>query len=266
MAPRGSAFPWNHLEGAAMKKILFRDDCKIHVGRDCHVPPLKTEQRRRDVAVPPYNKSQHFFEFCNYFFLFGIFLLMVSCLSPGCRRHVNKPAPRVSTVQIPSPDSPLAVDPDQVSRQVLERVPNQGQLKAVRARGVLRVALPAEERPFQYRHHELNNRPMGFNVALASQMARAFGLRPDIVILTNEQIESLRQGGKPADFDIIFRTPGMIPCPGDRSLKYFYQKEGKQWLTICVAGEDDSLKQAVETILSFFVETGVFAYLYSEYF
>ena len=153
-----------------------------------------------------------------------------------------------------------------VFESVVGPVPESGSLRNVMRRGKLRVALPPEEKPFQYRHRELNNQPMGFNVALAAQMAEVLDVEPDIRILSPKSIGRMNTTGAGPDYDIVFRTPGMTRCSASRSLKYFYVESSKHWLSMCVAGDDDSLYHAVENILFYFKESGIFTYVYSEYF
>ena len=149
---------------------------------------------------------------------------------------------------------PVNVDPEEAAREVLDTVPRSGRFLAVIQSGVLRVGLPPAREPFQSVHPDLG-RPVGFNVALAEQIAR--------VLDTKARLEFLPHGtGGPAwsdSFDIVFQQPGDGLCGEGSAIS-------GQWLTLCVAERDPALEQAVNNTLDWFVETGMYTYLYTEYF
>lgn len=154
----------------------------------------------------------------------------------------------------------------EVYRRIVREIPPGGRLDDVRRRGALRIALPPEHKPFQFVHEDLNA-PAGFNVALARQMAEALEVKPEIEILSRRRVAALMRGrGNSRDYDIVFRTPGMSTCDARRSIRYFFIEKPRGWLTLCAAGPDDSLKRAVENILSYFKESGIYTYIYTEYF
>jgi len=184
--------------------------------------------------------------------------LAVLSAAPGCRARPAPPArPRAADAE----RGVLDVDPAQAAREVLATVPLDGRLRKVKARGALRVGLPAAREPFQTQHPDLG-RPVGFNVALAEQLAKVLNTEASVAFLPGNTAPSAWAD----NFDIVFQEPGMNLCAGKQAIPYFLLPESRQWLTICVAGADPSLEQAVRNTLDWFVETGVFTYLYTEYF
>ena len=183
----------------------------------------------------------------------------------GC---VKKPAPEPPRTAGGSPGPATLSEKVQrkISARVIGDIPKTGKLREVRQRGILRVALPPEEPPFQSMRAVLKQ-PAGFNVSLAGAIANVLEVKPNITILKQKDINRINDAGAGgARYDIVFRNPGMAICASDRSLPYFYAGHEKSWLTLCVSGEDDSLKKAVENTLAYFAETGIFTSMYSDYF
>lgn len=181
----------------------------------------------------------------------------------GCNKHAPAPA---SPAGPPGPATLSEIVQRKISARVIGEIPREGTLREIRQRGILRVALPPEEPPFQSMS-KLIKQPVGFNVALAGAIANVLEVKPNITILKQNEINGINDaGGSTQRYDIVFRTPATSVCAASRSLPYFYIADDKTWLTLCVSGDDDSLMEAVENTLAYFAETGIFTSLYSDYF
>ena len=152
----------------------------------------------------------------------------------------------------------LDVDPDEAAREVLDTVPDTGRFRAIRRRGALRVCLPPAQSPFQSVHPDLG-RPVGFNVALAEQIAKVFGASANVRITGRDTPPG-------TSCDITFCAAGAPCCSGPAAVKYFMRPGSHEWLFICAAQADPALKQALHNTLDYFTENGMFTYLYTEYF
>jgi hypothetical protein len=182
----------------------------------------------------------------------------------GCGEGKRKEIKSAASGTEPLKPEEILKDPQKVSAQVLGTTPKKGLLGEVLKRGYIKIALPPSEQPFQYIHTELNNRPTGFNVALAEKIALALNVKAEISISSPGKEEGFSCRGGPCD--ITFHSPRAGKCENGGEIKYFYEGTTRQWRTICVPGGDQYLKEAVENVLSFFAETGIFADLYSTYF
>lgn len=194
----------------------------------------------------------------------AILIIVTLCAlsaAPGCRTRPAAPAPQAVARDANAERGVLDVDPAQAAREVLETVPLNGRLRSVMDRGALRVGLPPAHEPFQSQHPDLG-RPAGFNVALAEQLAKVLNVEASVAFLPGNTAPS----AWPDDFDVVFQEPGMNLCAGQQAIPYFLLPTSRQWLTICVAHADPSLEQALRNTLDWFVETGMFTYLYTEYF
>lgn len=191
------------------------------------------------------------------------FMLALAALfaAAGCPGKSGAKPPARDT-RPAAPDTALDMNPEQAAREVLGGVPLQGRLREVKERGSLRFGLPPAREPFQSVHPDLG-RPAGFNVALAEQMAKTMNLEAVVEFVPGTNREADRWS---KDFDIVFQEPGMALCGGRNEIPYFMHSGSREWLTMCVAGQDPALDQAVRNTLDWFVETGMYTYLYTEYF
>lgn len=191
----------------------------------------------------------------QYLLLFAVFLALAAL--SGC------PSPRAEKRAAPAPQARserdvLDVNPGEAAREVLYTVPHTGRFRTIRSSGKLSVCLPRAQEPFQSVHPDLG-RPVGFNVALAEQIAKVLGASADIRIKG--------RGAYPAEScDITFCTPGAPACASEDAIKYFMLPGSHQWLFVCVGRDDPALKQALRNTLDYFTENGLFTYLYTEYF
>ncbi len=149
-----------------------------------------------------------------------------------------------------------------ISRRVLSQIPDAGRLKEVRARGVLRVALPATEKPFQYPDPRFGL-PAGFNPSLANEISSVLEVKTNIVMAG--EVNKSKNSDWHDKFDVMFLTGETQDCEGGRRIKYFFTGvEG--WKTLCVSEQGGpELSAAVVEILIYLNETGIFARLYHDY-
>lgn len=154
----------------------------------------------------------------------------------------------------------------QISVQVIGDIPDAGRFKEVKTRGILRVALPPAEPPFQSVMPEFNQ-PVGFNVALAGAIAGVLEVKQNVTILRPEDVSKLNSDRRTADYyDIVFRNPGMSVCQPGHSIPFFFRGQNQGWLTMCVGGDDENLFNAVNNAMSYFTEAGVFSSIYTDNF
>lgn len=184
-------------------------------------------------------------------------VLVALAASSGC------PAPRAGHPEAPPPQDPAArdvldVNPGEAAREVLDTVPDTGRFRAIRRAGKLSVCLPPAQAPFQSVHPDLG-RPVGFNVALAEQIAKVLGVSAEIRIRGRGT-----DSGKSCD--VAFSAPGAPACATQGAVKFFMLPGSHQWHFICVGGSDPALMQALRNTLDYFTENGMFTYLYTEYF
>jgi len=151
-----------------------------------------------------------------------------------------------------------------ISRQVLTGIPEKGSLKDIRKRGILKVALPPPQPPFQIYIKELRA-PSGFNVALAGEFARILEVKPNFTFMPRKKAAA---GKMPSmeTFDIYFMEHGSRNCPAGRSIKYFFAGPDDGWLSICIPGKDRELFNAFKNTLFYMTETGIYSQLYADYF
>lgn len=169
----------------------------------------------------------------------------------GCPEKTERP-------QSPQPEDALLSQ--EIMRRVSERtlagVPKTELMRDIRKRGVIRVELPAEEKPFQYAS---GARIEGFNADLVREIALVLGVKPNIEIGSGDG-----RGVDELDFFIYREGVGSGRRLGGKRFFYLGEKEG--WLAVYVAGGDKGLSAAVENILDYLQETGIFARLYRKHF
>lgn len=184
-----------------------------------------------------------------------IVAVLVFCIVGGCRKG---PVKGEGTIRPDVGNSGLMSQEilEKVSDLVLAGVPDTELMKDIRKRGVLRVELPAGEFPFQYM---MDGRPAGFNVDLVYEIGRVLNVKPNVEIGRGEM-----RGMEELDF-FVYRSKegGEGPIGG---IPFFFLGEEEGWLAIYVAGGDEGLTEAIERILDYLEETGIFARLYRRYF
>ncbi len=150
-----------------------------------------------------------------------------------------------------------------ISGRVIGGIPAKGRLGEVRKRGILRVVLPPAEPPFQYLIPTLRT-PAGFTPALVYEIAALLDVKANVTIFDPENPQGKANGSKSSDFDVaVVNDTGS--CGKAKEIPFFYTGKGSGWKRFCVAGPGDELSEAVERILTYFNETGIFTQLYMTY-
>ena len=108
-----------------------------------------------------------------------------------------------------------------VSSRVLEDVPDEGRLRIVRGRGVLRAAFPPPEPGFQESDPEFGL-PVGFNPSLVAEIARVMGVKPNMTILDRPPSQPYVPRDWEEKYDLLFLPPGAGVCGEGQEVKYFY--------------------------------------------
>lgn len=192
--------------------------------------------------------------------LLPVFALFVLFIAAGCAdggRRDTAPAAMTDT-----PDTIQEEVMGKISRRVLAPIPDEGGLREVRDRGVLRVALPAGQKPFQYPDPRFGL-PSGFNPALANEIASILEVKPNITLL--EKATDINAPEKFHEYDLVFLESQDRPCPSGKTIKYFFDGAG-DWKVLCVSESGGpELADAIEEILIYLNETGIFARLYQNY-
>jgi len=179
---------------------------------------------------------------------------------PHVKNRINTP----ETAQNRSADTIQAEIMEKVSERILESVPQKGRLRKIRERGVIRVALPPPNPPFQERDNEFGL-PVGFTPALATEIARAMNVKPNISILDALPSPGFASSSWETDYDLIFLPEGAGGCRSGQSTRYFFSGHESGWKTICATGDGKALAMAIREILSYLNETGIYARLYNNY-
>lgn len=191
-----------------------------------------------------------------------LFVAMTLATGAGCaRRATQETAPKALRMQETLAGEIRA----RISMRVLRDAPNRGRLARVRREGILEVALPPPEMPFQVRDAG-RNLLFGFNVDLAEEIAGALLVKTNVRVLTDKEIERATAECASGKFDLVFPRQGAEVKPPARALPYFFTGADRPWRTLCAAGPDDSLRRAVENVLSYLNESGGFMQMYASHF
>jgi ABC-type amino acid transport substrate-binding protein len=188
-------------------------------------------------------------------------ILTIAALLAGCAGAGKNSK---SAVKQPGADTIKEEVVRKISDRVIGGIPITGRLQEIKKRGILRVALPPEETPFQSLDPNLKL-PIGFNPALVAEIALILDAKPNITILDRTpDLPSYPPRWKD-DYDLIFLPGSQAGCPKNQSFPYFYTKTPPGWKIICAAGDDGAFPSAVGEILTYLNETGIFAQLYRTY-
>ncbi|HOO56274.1 MAG TPA: hypothetical protein PLN69_05600 [bacterium] len=190
----------------------------------------------------------------------SIFLIAFLCAA-GCNKTlVNK-----------QDTSPTAVnEADTITDEVITKISNKvighieisGKLEEIKNRGILRVALPAEKKPFQFLDPEYGI-PDGFHPALIYEISRIIGVKPNITIPDDILISTFSSGKWDNEFDMII-TDNKKLCAQESSHPFFFSGADNGWKIICTS-DSGSFSDAIDEILVYLNETGIFAQLYTGY-
>jgi ABC-type amino acid transport substrate-binding protein len=148
-----------------------------------------------------------------------------------------------------------------ISDRVIGGIPVTGRLQEIKKRGILRVALPPKEPPFQSLDPTLKL-PIGFNPALVAEIALILEVKPNITILGGTSGAGSLPAGWSTKYDLVFLTEYDSDCPAKQKIPYFYNIARPHWKSICVADTDGGFTSAVNETLTYLNETGIFAQLY----
>jgi hypothetical protein len=148
-----------------------------------------------------------------------------------------------------------------ISDRVIGDIPVTGRLQEIKKRGILRVALPPEEAPFQSLDPTLKL-PVGFNPALVAEIALILEVKPNITILGGTSGSDSLPAGWDTKYDLVFLDGNVPACPAKQKIPYFYTLDSPHWKTICAADTDGGFTSAVIETLTYLNETGIFAQLY----
>jgi len=148
-----------------------------------------------------------------------------------------------------------------ISGRVIGEIPVAGRLGEIKKRGILRVALPPAEPPFQSLDKTLNL-PVGFNPALVAEIALILEVKPNTSILDRQPDPRSYPADWTRKYDLVFLPETAAGCPPKQNIPYFYAGAAAGWKTICAADPDGGFSSAVREILIYLNETGIFAQLY----
>jgi ABC-type amino acid transport substrate-binding protein len=187
-------------------------------------------------------------------------LLILATLFSGCGAHDKD-----RTSAVPANADTLQREViHKISMRVIGGISASGKLSEIKKRGVLRIALPPAEPPFQSVDPNLGI-PIGFNPALAYEIATILEVKPNIVILDSNPRRREANIALEKSFDLLFLPERSDACAPGGSLPYFYSGPGAGWKTICSAETDGPLTIALKEILTYLNETGIYAQLYGTY-
>ncbi|MFA6449422.1 MAG: hypothetical protein WCX65_08145 [bacterium] len=187
-----------------------------------------------------------------------IFLCLSVAVLLGCARGRTKTSAGLAR---PAGSDIRADVVRKISSRVIGDIPSTGRLETVKKRGILRVALPPQEPPFQSLDPAMNL-PVGFNTALVSEIALILEVKPNITILERQPDLSSYPTDWADKYDLIFLDGPAGACPRNQGIAYFYNGAAAGWKTICAADPNAALSSAVKEILVYLNETGIFAQLY----
>ena len=149
-----------------------------------------------------------------------------------------------------------------ISNKVIGHIEICGKLEEIKNRGILRVALPAEKKPFQFLDPEYGI-PDGFHPALVYEISRIIGVKPNITIPDDILISSFSGNNWESEFDMII-TDNKRLCDKERAHPFFFSGYDNGWKIICTS-DSESFSEAIDEILIYLNETGIFAQLYTGY-
>lgn len=191
-------------------------------------------------------------------FIFLCAAVIIVALIFGCGRSVEKNASAKKTTD---PGTLRSEVIRKISEKVIGGIPNSARLADIRRSGIIRVAYPAEQSPFQSLDPALKL-PVGFNPALAAEIAQILEVKTNNTILSNPPDSKFPPQNWQSKYDLLFMPEEAHGCPAENSIRYFYSGTGKGWKTICAAGSGRELPDAVGEIMTYLNETGIFAQLY----